>query len=281
LKKEGLVSEIELRQKVRLKVDASAKLVAANQAQLAGDYQVLAATAELKRVGSDTEAGIQSVRAQKQAAQAEVAAAERELAQIVVSQARQETQEVTSPVDGTVFRVLANTRDGGIFVKAGSPLAVLVPDIDEQNERTVELFMDGNDLPTVTQFIKQEQASSGDGLARVPVRLHFEGWPAVQTIGWPTLAVGTFGGVVKLVDATDDGKGRFRLLIEPDPEEEKYNPWPPSFSLRQGVRARGWVLLNRVSLGWEMWRQLNAFPPVTPVEEPPAKGERKKFKVGV
>ena len=157
-------------------------------------------------------------------------------------------------------------------MKAGAPLAILVPDIGRQTNRTVELFMDGNDLPMVTEFIKQQQARSPGGVARVPVRLQFEGWPAVQIIGWPTLAVGTFGGLVRLVDATDDGKGRFRLLIEPDPEEELYNPWPPEFSLRQGVRAHGWVLLNRVSLGWEMWRQLNAFPPVTPAEESPGKG---------
>ncbi|MFM9068837.1 MAG: hemolysin D, partial [Planctomycetota bacterium] len=37
---------------------------------------------------------------------------------------------------------------------------------------------------------------------------------------------------------------------------------PEAKLLRQGVRANGWVLLNEVSLGYEIWRQLNGFPAV-------------------
>jgi len=39
-------------------------------------------------------------------------------------------------------------------------------------------------------------------------------------------------------------------------------PWPSARWLRQGVRANGWVLLQRVPLWYEVWRQLNGFPPV-------------------
>jgi hypothetical protein len=35
------------------------------------------------------------------------------------------------------------------------------------------------------------------------------------------------------------------------------------------VRAHGWILLNRVSLAYELWRQFNGFPPAIP-EEPAA-----------
>jgi adhesin transport system membrane fusion protein len=38
--------------------------------------------------------------------------------------------------------------------------------------------------------------------------------------------------------------------------------------MRQGVRAVGWVLLDEVSLGFELWRQLNGFPPS--VSAPPS-----------
>jgi membrane fusion protein, adhesin transport system len=96
------------------------------------------------------------------------------------------------------------------------------------------------------------------------VRLQFEGWPAVQFAGWPSVAVGTFSGEVVNVDSTDDGKGKFRILVVP----EAGNEWPSDHYLRQGVRANGWVLLNRVSLGYELWRQLNGFPPVVSTEEP-------------
>jgi hypothetical protein len=68
------------------------------------------------------------------------------------------------------------------------------------------------------------------------------------------VAVGTFGGKVRFVDATDDGSGRFRVVIVPA------EPWPPNDYLRQGARAQGWVLMQRVSVGYELWRQFNGFP---------------------
>jgi hypothetical protein len=95
------------------------------------------------------------------------------------------------------------------------------------------------------------------------VRLQFEGWPAVQFGGWPSVAVGTFGGEVALVDATDDGKGKFRVLVVPTEGEL----WPSGAYLRQGVRANGWILMEEVPLGWELWRQFNGFPPN--LSEPP------------
>jgi hypothetical protein len=91
-----------------------------------------------------------------------------------------------------------------------------------------------------------------------PVRLQFEGWPAVQFVGWPSVAVGTFGGIIAVVDATTTRVGKFRILVVPDPNEPA---WPNSDILRQGLRAKGWVLLNQVPLGWELWRRFNAFPP--------------------
>jgi hypothetical protein len=96
------------------------------------------------------------------------------------------------------------------------------------------------------------------------VRLQFEGWPAVQFSGWPSVAVGTFGGQVVSVDATDDGFGRFRILVRPDPSDI---PWPDQDFLRQGARAKGWVLLERVPLWFEVWRRLNAFPPVIKMDK--------------
>ena len=93
----------------------------------------------------------------------------------------------------------------------------------------VELMMDGNDVPLIAQGR--------------PVRLQFEGWPALQFSGWPSIAVGTFGGRVLLVDSTDNGHGKFRVLVEKDPREDA---WPGQNYLRQGVRANGWILLNQV-----------------------------------
>ena len=101
-----------------------------------------------------------------------------------------------------------------------------------------------------------------DRAGRMPhVRLQFEGWPAVQFSGWPELAIGTFGGRIRQVDAASGGAGKFRVLVEPE-ERLTGDPWPDPQFLRQGNQAIGWVFLNRVPLGYEIWRRLNGFPPV-------------------
>lgn len=158
----------------------------------------------------------------------------------------QQAQDVRAPRSGRVFRLAVNT-DGSI-VKEGQALLEIVP---VSARPAVELYVRGVDAPLIEPGRK--------------VRLQFEGWPAVQFVGWPSVAVGTFGGVVSLVDPTDSGNGRFRLLVEPDPDDI---PWPDERWLRQGVRAKGWVLLNEVKLWYELWRQLNGFPPVVSLTQP-------------
>ncbi len=168
--------------------------------------------------------------------------------------ARQTTQEVRAPRDGVILRLLA--QPGSEVLKAGQPLAVLVPETDQN---VVELWVKGIDMPLLH--------------VSDPVRLQFEGWPAIQFVGWPSVAVGTFGGNVALVDATDDGTGKFRILVAPDAKDES---WPPKQYLRQGVRTNGWVLLKQVPLWFELWRQFNGFPPTT--EKGPAKMNEAKEK---
>jgi multidrug efflux pump subunit AcrA (membrane-fusion protein) len=204
--------------------------------------------AELQRTRADAEARVDEARASLASANSDLAKARAELAKMEVRLARQQTQQVTAPIDGTVLRVLA--RQSGELLKAGAPLAAIVP---ASSKDVVELWVNGNDMPMV--------------MAGAPVRLQFEGWPALQFTGWPSIAVGTFGGRVLLVDPTDNGKGRFRVLVEPDAEDD---PWPSNRFLRQGVRANGWVLLNIVPLGYELWRQFNGFPPVIAPDEPGA-----------
>jgi hypothetical protein len=131
----------------------------------------------------------------------------------------------------------------------------------------VEVWVDGNDMPLV-QARHEENGVVTPGSA---VRLAFEGWPAIQTIGWPQLAIGTFAGEVVFVDASDDGQGRFRVLIGPvddvvdrgDGKGPVAVGWPDRERwLRQGTRANAWILLNEVPLWFELWRQINGFPPV-------------------
>jgi multidrug resistance efflux pump len=178
----------------------------------------------------------------------DAANASAELARIEVRLARQQAQTITATADGFISRVHGG--QGGEMVKSGDLLLTIVP---ETTSRAVELWIRGNDAPLVSEGRH--------------VRLQFEGWPALQFSGWPSVAVGTFGGKIAVIDATDNGKGEFRVLIVPDGDQ----PWPSGKYLRQGVRAYGWVLLNSVSLGYEVWRQFNGFPPVIAEDEPGAK----------
>jgi multidrug efflux pump subunit AcrA (membrane-fusion protein) len=192
-----------------------------------------------ERVEHDTLAALNDARGSLEVARGDVASATAELARIEARLARQDNLVVKAPLDGTIHRVVP--RGSADFVKAGETLATIVPDTEE---RAVELLIDGNDVPLVQR--------SED------VRLQFEGWPAIQFSGWPSVAVGTFGGKVRFVDATDDGSGKFRVVVVPAEQ------WPEGAYLRQGARAQGWVLMQRVSVGYELWRQFNAFPPAMP-----------------
>lgn len=202
--------------------------------------------AQRDKTVADTGAILESAKSSLASANSSVATNESALQEIESKVAQQSRMSVRAPRAGIVLRLLA--QPGSEFVKAGEPLALLVPDARDE---VVELWVKGNDMP----LIHPED----------PVRLQFEGWPAVQFVGWPSVAVGTFGGIVTLVDATDDGKGRFRILVKPDPNHE---PWPSQQFLRQGVRANGWVLLKVVPLWYELWRQFNGFPPVISMDEP-------------
>jgi adhesin transport system membrane fusion protein len=213
----------------------------------AATSEVDALRADQRKAQADTASSVEKARADLNKSREELAYAQAEQLKLESRLARQRTQVVTAPRDGTILRLAVGTQ--AELVKPGDPLAVLVPDTQE---RAVELWVDGNDAPLITPGRK--------------VRLQFEGYPAVQFSGWPEIAVGTFGGVVGLLDATDNGHGQFRLLILPDPDDE---PWPGERFMRQGVRANGWVLLNQVRLGYELWRIFNGFPPSYLPSHPP------------
>lgn len=217
----------------------------------------VALRSDQRRIGTDASAQLAEARSARAAALSEIASARAELARIEVRLARQHSQRVTAPRAGSILRLVGG--QGGEVVKAGDPLAILVPDTQE---RAAEIWVDGSDAPLLSE-------------GRT-VRLQFEGWPAVQFVGWPSIAVGTFPGRVALIDATDNGKGKFRVLVVPDPAPSQ--PWPSGRYLRQGVRVNAWVLLNRVRLGYELWRQWNGFPPAVASSEPGSDGKQTEVK---
>ncbi len=170
---------------------------------------------------------------------AEESAAAANLAQTEVELARQQQQDIIAPRAGQIRRILVGS--GQTKVNMGEPLVEFVP---ETNQQAVELFIDGMDLPLVHNGRH--------------VRLQFEGWPAIQFTGWPSVSIGSFGGLVKVVDPSVNNNGLFRILVVPDPEDP--NPWPSDQFIRQGTRVVGIINLDIVTIGYELWRQINGFP---------------------
>jgi len=224
-------AEAELKGKVR---DRSAKI---EKARIDIDY----ARATLRKAESDANKAAADVAKSQQ----ELSKAEKEVVESQIKVARQKNQVITAPIDGILVKITANL--GSALVKEGDPICTIVPDTED---RAVQIWLDGNDAPLVEPGRH--------------VRLQFEGWPAIQFSGWPSVAVGTFGGEIVSVDASDDGNGKFRALVRPATDDA---PWPADRFLRQGVRANGWVLLNQVPLWFEVWRNLNGFPPVVSTDD--------------
>ena len=264
----GLESELN-RDEAKMRADRGATDVKRAEAEVKrADAALLTSDSLVLQAGATGLSTVATTRRDLRRAEQNLFTVERELQEIDSRIERFKARFVKAPSDGTVFRISANAGAGGQFVKEGDELAVIVPD---STDRVVELLIGGVDAPLIAAHMEQ----TGRG---PHVRLQFEGWPGVQFAGWPSVAVGTFGGRVRQIDPTDDGNGRFRILVEPE-EMFDGDQWPEGVYLRQGNQGVGWVFLNRVTLGYELWRQFNGFPPVVAPKSPEKKGGGKPPKV--
>ena len=152
-------------------------------------------------------------------------------------QIRNEQYQVIAPQDGYVVRALQAGL--GETIKEGEAVVTIMP---SESDIAVEMYVRAMDVPLLSQGRE--------------VRIEFDGWPALQFSGWPSASVGTFGGRVQVIDYVNSKGGEFRILVTPD---EKDEPWPKQ--LRQGSGIKGWVMLDDVPVWYELWRQLNGFPP--------------------
>lgn len=150
---------------------------------------------------------------------------------------RQKNYYITSPVNGTINSALKSGI--GEIIKNGEKLVNIVPD---DYTLAVEMFIEPVDIPLLD--VNQK------------VRILFDGWPAIVFSGWPNTSYGTFGGKVYMIENNINKNGKYRVLVAQDEDAE---PWPRE--LRIGGGANTITLLNDVRVGYELWRQLNGFPP--------------------
>lgn len=150
---------------------------------------------------------------------------------------RNQLYYVTAPQSGQITK--AKKAGLGEMVKEGEMLVEIVPD---NIQLAVELFIEPMDLPLVSKGQK--------------IRFVFDGFPAIVFSGWPESSYGTFGGKVAAIENSVSSNGKFRILVMEDPSEKK---WPNL--LRMGGGAQGIGLLKDVSIWYELWRNINGFPP--------------------
>jgi multidrug resistance efflux pump len=150
---------------------------------------------------------------------------------------RNQLYYITAPQNGQVTK--AKKAGIGEMVKEGEMLVEIVP---EKAQLAVELYIDPMDLPLIN--IGQ------------PIRFIFDGYPAIVFSGWPAASYGTFSGIISAIERSTSDNGKFRILAVENKQEK---PWPAQ--LRIGGGASGIALLKNVSIGYELWRNINGFPP--------------------
>jgi multidrug resistance efflux pump len=177
---------------------------------------------------------IASARGEVATTDGEVAKGTNQLANYVI---RGGQRWLIAPQDGQVI----NARKQGLneTVKEGETIVEIVPN---KINYAVELFVDPMDLVLIDRG--------------QDVRLIFDGFPAIVFSGWPAASYGTFLGEVIAVETNLSSNGKFRILVVPGNEEKK---WPPNIKIGAGVR--GFAMLKNVSIWYELWRQINGFPP--------------------
>lgn len=243
LSTQGLVSQRELELTIQAAIGSKAELKAA-EAQLREAQQNMKGLSFGKdQVSADVIQQLLHAEAMRAEALALAATAADQLASISLrlSNATQRRiySRIVAPIEGTVVKMAQV--GAGETVKPGEKLVRISP---TSADKAAELVAEGLDAPLLNPGRK--------------VRLLFYGIPAIPLPAWPELMTGTFGGLIKVVDQVDDGKGNFRFWVVPDPEDR---PWPEQSHIRQGTKVMGWVILNRVPLWYELWRRFNLFPP--------------------
>lgn len=243
LAEQGLVSQRELELTIQAAIASKAEFQGAEAGLKAAQQAMKSLAFGRDQVSAEVLQRLMEAEALRDGARAEAAQATEQLANISLrlsnATQRRVASRIFSPIDGTVVRMAEvgpgeTVRQGDKVVRI-SPLSA---------DKAIEMWADGLDSPLLNVGRR--------------VRILFYGIPAIPLPAWPALMAGTFGGIIKVVDQVDDGKGNFRFWVIPDPIDR---PWPEQSHVRQGTKVMGWVILNRVPLWYELWRRVNLFPP--------------------
>lgn len=241
LQDEGLKAVKDVEEK-RLKLqETQAKLISQENKYLASKNEVINAQIELSRINAEYADKISKAQSDMFTAQssgfdakAQVTKLENEYANYAE---RNRLLYVTAPQNGYINKAL--TGGVGVTFKEGEELVGIMP---SDYELAVETYVRPIDLPLLHIGEK--------------VRIQFDGWPAIVFSGWPNASYGTYGAKIVAIENFISANGKYRVLLAPDETDYK---WPEA--IRVGSGARTIALLEDVPIWFELWRQINSFPP--------------------
>ena len=237
----GLVSLTQLEQRNQVHQNAMAKKVSAENKLAAAQQDLTITQIEMNSVEQEFTEKISKAQGDQFQSLSQIATGQSDIAklqnQYTNYSIRSGLYYITAPQSGQVTK--AKKAGIGEIVKEGEMLVEIVPD---KIQYAVELFVRPVDLPLVAKGQK--------------VRFLFDGFPAIVFSGWPNASYGTFGGKIVAVENSVSVNGKFRVLVAEDPDDK---PWP--YQLKVGAGANGIALMKNVPVWYELWRNVNGFPP--------------------
>ncbi len=241
LQKEGLKSQtdkenrdIKLQNAKAYEIEAINKLLTSQSELINAQVELSAVQTKYLTMIAKTKSDLSSANSNLLDAQIEFQKLENQLNNYSI---RNDMYYVLAPQDGYITETLI--KGVGETVKDGEAVVTIMP---EKYDYAVEIYVDPIDLPLVN--IGQH------------VRIQFDGWPAIVFSGWPNTSYGTYGGEVYAIDKYISPNGKYRVLVQP---EEDDHPWPNQ--LRYGSGTKSFIMLKDVPVWYELWRNVNGFPP--------------------
>jgi multidrug resistance efflux pump len=238
---QGVIALVELERRTAQNNKALAVLTEKQQKLLNTRQEVAIINIEINSIRQEADDKIYKSRSEISTSRGNIAGATGELAKnknVLANYISRGNQKwLIAPQDGQIIKA----KKSGIneIVKEGEMIVEMVP---TKIDHAIELFIEPMDLILINPGQK--------------IRMIFDGFPAIIFSGWPNNSYGTFAGRVSMVENNRNENGKFRILVVPDNEEKT---WPKE--LKTGAGAKGFALLKTVPIWYELWRQINGFPP--------------------
>ncbi|MGE9310711.1 HlyD family secretion protein [Niabella sp. CJ426] len=254
---EGLVSLTQLQQRSIAYQNATAKKTAAQNKLAQTRQEIITVNLEQSATVQDYSEKLNKTQGERFQSMGQIESSEGDIAklknQVSNYKIRRGLYAVIAAQDGQIVQL--NKAGIGEILKDGESIGSIVPG---NVDYAVEIYIKPVDLP----LVKAGQS----------VMFVFDGFPAIVFSGWPNTSYGIFKGKVIAVESNIGANGLFRALAI---EDEGKKPWPPQ--LKMGAGVQGIAILNDVPVWYELWRNINGFPPdyYTVKNEKPASGNEK------